>query len=256
MIKVFLAVPTTGSVVDSQEHFMRDIKERYKDKIEIIYPKKLVRRIFHDFARNALVEDFLDSGADVMWFLDSDVTPQLHTLDLITEHWDKWKLAGSAYPVFMIPPGYDTCQVVFTAYTRADNGQYVPRGIIPESGTAFVDGLATGCLFIKREVFTDLMPETPFFKFSYEENTRCMTEGEDFYFMRRANEKGLKFFTDFSMICKHQKNVDLLDINNYAVQYAQAAVLAYDRALREQLAGKINQRPQAKSSIILPQWSR
>jgi hypothetical protein len=256
MIKVFLATPTTGSVVDSQEHFLRDIREKYKDKVEFVYPKNLVRRIFHDFARNALTEDFLDSGADVMWFLDSDVTPPIHILDLITEHWEKWKLAGAVYPVFMIPPGYQNAQVVFTAYTQMDNGQYQPKAVIPEEGTDLVDGLATGCILIKREVLTEDLPERPFFKFTYDPNTCHMTEGEDFYFMRRANAKGLKFFTDYSMVCKHQKSVDLLDINNYAVQYAQSAVAAYDRALREQLAGKISRRPQAKNSIILPQWSR
>ena len=79
-----------------------------------------------------------------------------------------------------------------------------------------------------------------------------MTEGEDFYFARRCMEKGLKFFTDYSMVCRHQKSLDLLDLNNYAVEYANRAVAAYDRAIRAQLESAISSRPRAKSSIILP----
>lgn len=252
MIKLFLAVPTTGTVIDSQVAVLRDLAAKYKDQIEFVYPNKMVRRIFHDFARNAMVEDFLDSGADVMWFLDSDVTPPLHVLDLITEHWDKWKVSGAVYPVFMIPPGFQSAQIVFTAYQKNAAGQLTPQVNIPQSGTDSVDGLATGCLFIKREVFTDFLPEVPYFKFSYNEQTRCMTEGEDFYFARRCGEKGLRFFTDYSMVCRHQKNIDLLDLNNYAVEYANRSVEAYGRAVREQLASTISSRPRAKSSIILP----
>lgn len=255
MIKVFVAIPSMGTLVDSQTFFLRALEEDYKDSVQLIYPKVLVRRMFHDYARNTLVSEFLESGADVMWFLDSDVTPPKDTLDLITKHYDKWQVAGITYPIFMTPPGEELPQVMFTAYTRS-NGSFSPTGIVPDNGLAFVDGLATGCILIKREIFAEILPEKPYFKFSYKEDDMQMTEGEDFYFMRRLSDKGIKFFTDFSMVCKHQKSIDLLDVNNYAMTYAKKAVSAYHRALREELKGKISRPAPAKSTIILPNWSR
>lgn len=252
--KVFLAVPTTGTVSDSQVYFLRDLENKYKDQIEFVHPKHCVRRVFHDFARNKMVEEFLESGADIMWFLDSDVTPPQDALELITAHSDKWKVAGVVYPIFMAPNASEGPQVVFTAYTKY-NGAFTAMPLIPDHGLAMVDGLATGCLFIKREVFTEILPEKPYFKFTYNEEDRSMAEGEDFYFMRRLSDKGVQFFTDFSMVCKHQKNIDLLDAYNYAAGYAKKSVDAYYRALKDELR-QVNARPQAKSSIILPKWSR
>lgn len=244
MIRVYVATPTVGTVVDSQVHFMRKIAEQYAGRVELVYPDRCVRRIFHDFARNAMVEDFLDSGCDVLWFLDSDVTPPEHILDLVTESYDKWKVAGGIYPIFMPTPGNDHNSVMWAAYAKATGKGYHPCASIPDEGRDFVDGLATGCIMVKREVFTEILPERPFFKFSYDENTRTMTEGEDFYFIRRCNEKGLKFFTDFSMRCKHQKSVDLMDVNEYAIRVADEAVAKYQAMIKEEIA-KRSKRPLA-----------
>src|SRR5258708_5843209 len=115
MTKVFLAIPSMGTVSDSQVAFLRDIEKTYKGLVEIVYPDVLCRRMFHDYARNMMVEDFLKSECDVMWFLDSDVTPSKNILDLITLHLDKWKVAGACYPIFMTPPGQDLAQIMFTA---------------------------------------------------------------------------------------------------------------------------------------------
>jgi hypothetical protein len=62
------------------------------------------------------------------------------------------------------------------------------------------------------------------------------------------------------MVCKHYKNVELLELNDYAINYAQKAVTAYDLATREkigllvnQIRGKMTPAPQApKSKLILP----
>lgn len=232
-LKVFVAVPTTSSIVDSQTYLLREIEELYKDKIELVYPSGCIRRVFHDFARNKLTEDFLASDCDILWFLDSDITPPKHVLDLIVVHGDKWKLAGLTYPVFMRPPGSDILEVVYTAYKKNPSTGNLGLCGVPKEGTDFLDGLATGCLFIRRDVLEQM--ERPYFEFKYAKEDREIKEGEDLGFCRKAAALGHKFFTDFSLTCRHQKTVDLMDVNNYAIQYSNRNVLEYDRRIKEQV---------------------
>lgn len=255
-IKLFVAVPTVNSVTDSHSFFLRKIEKKFKNEIEFIYPENLVRRIFHDYARNEMVKEFLASEADAMWFLDSDVSPPTDILRYITKYWDRWKVAGAPYPVFMTPPGSENPNIVFTVYNLFPKG-FAPVPI-PQSGIDYVDAVATGCIFIKREVFSKL--EEPYFEFVYDPKTRNLKEGEDIGFCRKLNDLGYKFFIDYSMVCKHQKNVCLLEMNNYAIEYAKRSIDAYDRHIKEKIRmleqhfrEKMTQSPLAKSKIILPE---
>lgn len=250
MIKVFMGIPSQGERSDHQTYMLREIEKRYKDKIELVYPEVMVTRKFHDFARNGVVEEFLESDCDLLWFLDSDVVPPPHVLDLITEHGDEWKVAGAVYPVFM------GGAVVIPVYTRDEDDNFV-LSMAPPEGQDMVSGLATGCMFIHREVLEKM--EKPYFSFRYNPENMCLEEGEDVRFCKAANELGYKFFTDFGMICRHFKQVDLLDVNNYAMEFANAKVQAYDSYIRpkveemaRRLSGKISPKPQKKSNLILP----
>ncbi len=258
-IRMYVGIPTVGNVCDAQTYALRDLEERYGDKIEFVYPKLCVRRIFHDYARNSIVEEFLDSECDVLWFLDSDISPPNHVLDLISMHWDKWQVAAAPYPVFMKPGSSENLAVVFTVYKQIGQGGMSPSNI-PYEGTEFVDGAATGCLFIKREVFSKL--KKPYFEFKYEAESRFLTEGEDLGFCRKLHELGIKTFVDYSMVCKHYKTVCLLEVNNYATEYANKSVLNYDRMIKpqiEELARRLTAKKQSvprseapKSGLILP----
>lgn len=252
MIKVFVAIPTIGTMSDAHMHTLREIEERYKDEVQLVYPASVVRRIFHDFARNALVDEFMETDCDIMWFLDSDVVPPKHVMDLVTLHASKWQAAGAPYPVFMTPPGEEYQQVVFTVY-KENKGAMVPTAV-PHSGTDFVDGIATGCLFLKRELIAQM--QKPYFEFKYHPDTRMIVEGEDIGFCKKLHQMGVQFFIDYGMPCKHYKTVDLLDVNNYAMTYAQKSLTAYQRALREQIAesvkAKVTANSTAKSKLILP----
>lgn len=231
-LKIFMGIPSTGDRSDAQVYFLRSIEKKYKEEVELVYPEDLVIRVSHDFARNAYVDAFLSSDCDLLWFLDSDVVPPKNVLDTVVKHHGEWSLAGAPYPVFISQKGLDGPQVVYTVYNRNDKGFYPSP--IPGSGQSFVDGLATGCLFIKREVFTKL--SKPYFEHKYDNQTRELTEGEDLGFCRKVSDLGYKFFVDFSHVCKHYKRVDLLDVNNYAITYANNQVLAYDASLRQSLA--------------------
>jgi hypothetical protein len=240
MIKLYMGLPSTGDRSDFQTYVLRDLEKKYADKITFVYPQACVFRKFHDFARNAIVEDFLATDCDILWFLDSDVAPPPNVLDLITEHGEHWDLAGAPYPVFMTPDGYKGPQVVMCVYNQGEKGLHASA--VPNKGHAMVDGLATGCLFIKRDVFSKL--KKPYFEFKFEPETRYLTEGEDLGFCRKVNDLGYKFFTDYSMVCKHYKMVDLLEVNNYAIDYSNQSVLQYDAHIRptvERLAKRVEQ---------------
>lgn len=237
--KLYMGLPSNGSVSDFQSYVIRDLVDRYSDEIEFVFPEQLCQRIFHDAAREGIVQDFLDSGADILWFLDSDIAPPKYLLDLIVLHGDKWELAGAPYPVFMAQPNETHRQVVFTVYKSIGNDPVTKKPRVapaecPNEGTDFIDGIATGCLFIKREVFNKL--ERPYFEFKYDPISRQPIEGEDIGFILKMHKLGIKFFIDFSMVCKHFKNnIDLLEMNNYAISYAQKCINFQSNAIQEQV---------------------
>lgn len=239
-----------GNVCDVQSYALRELEEKYKDTIQLVYPKSCVRRMFHDFARCSLIDQFLETDCDILWFLDSDISPPAHVLDLVSKHGSKWEVAAAPYPVFMTTGGEKHPQVVFCVYNGTD-GVGVSPADIPNEGTDWVDGAATGCLFIKREVFAKL--KRPYFEFKYDETTRNITMGEDISFIKQLQANKIRTFIDYSMVCKHFKNVCLLEVNNYAITYAKKSVEAYDGMIRGQMMALAKSvAPKPKSTLILP----
>lgn len=252
MIKVFMGLPSMGERLDVQTYALREMEARYRGRIEFVYPKECVHRMFHDFARNAMTKEFLASDCNILWFLDADVVPPVDILDVVTDHSAHWELAGAPYPVWMTPEEGQGKQIVLCVYLRNETGMHAAA--VPGSGTAFVDGLATGCLFIKREVFSSL--SEPYFEFKYDEKSRNIAEGEDLGFCRKVSDQGYKFFVDFSKVCSHHKKVNLIEVNNYAVQFAKKAVDNYDAQIRPavtKLAAEVERlKGRTSSGIILP----
>lgn len=233
-IKVFMGIPSTGERSDAQLYSLRIMEQKYKDRIQFIYPEQCVYRFFHDFARNAMVEEFLKSKADILWFLDADIAPCTDVLDIVADHHEEWLAAGAPYPVWM---GNKVVMCVYGDHEEMPGALRVVD--VPTKGTGWVGGLATGCLFLKREIFTDIV-KPPYFEFKYDPESKEMIEGEDLGFCMKLAEKGVKFFVDFSKPCKHYKKVDLLEVNNYAIEFSNANVKAYDATIRPQVAQLVN----------------
>lgn len=241
--KVYVAIPSMGTIHDFLPFVLREWQERYGDDIEFVFPAQLCQRIFHDAARNGVVEEFLETDCDILWSIDSDIAPPKHLPELITMHGDKWLVAGAPYPVFMAQPGESQRQIVFTVYKGVKNGG---KGLapcpVPHSGTDWVDGIATGCMMIKRELFERL--EKPYFEFKFDPITRQPIEGEDLGFCLKLKKLGIPIFTDYSMVCKHTKTLCLLEMNNYAIEFANKSVMNYDSQVRKQvesLVSKVNE---------------
>jgi hypothetical protein len=257
-LKIYMGICSTGAREDAQNYFLRRIEKKYADKIEFVYPEVFVGRIFHDYARNKYVEQFLATDCDLIWFLDSDIVPPERVLDLVTEHYDKWSLAGAPYPVWMTIPGYDTQQVVFCVYRKLPGDDKLHAAKVPEEGGLdFVEGLATGCLFIKREVIQKMTK--PYFEFKYHPETREIVEGEDLGFCRKVGDLGYSFFIDYSMLCHHYKKISLLDVSNYTQIQINQTIDACDRSIQQIIAKKKlewmerkSQPAPQKSRLILP----
>lgn len=252
-----MGVCSTGDRHDAQNYFMRRMEKMYGDRIEFVYPEIFVGRIFHDHARNAYVKQFLATDCDILWFLDSDIVPSERVLELVTTHLDKWECAGAPYPVWMSQIGYDGPQITYTVYKKTEDGKGMRPAEIPDSGIDFVDGIATGCIFIKRQVIEKL--QEPYFEFKYDSKTREITEGEDLGFCLKVNELGIRFFIEYSMLCHHFKRISLLDVSNYVEMQKQAVLEVSDRAYRQSIAkmklkemNKPKKVESPKSRLILP----
>ena len=77
-----------------------------------------------------------------------------------------------------------------------------------------VDGIPAGCLLINKRVFDAI--GDPWFK--TDEGTRA---GEDFYFCRKAQEKGFKIYVDPGVICSHYAEEER-DIRHFEAWAAKA----------------------------------
>lgn len=238
-VKIYLGWTSTGQREDIHMYLLRDLQDRYGEVCDLVLPDLCVHRIFHDRARCDVVDEFLASGCDVLWFLDSDVCPPNHVLDLVAHHYDKWQVAGAPYPIANIAPGCSDFGINWTVYKGVDFDKSNPdiRGIymsdLPAEGTEFVDGLATGCLFIKREVFAKM--EKPWFEFKFDKETRRITEGEDLGFALKCHDLGIKFFVDYGMCCGHQKRVNLLEMSNFAMRIRNSEIAKYVEMVKPEI---------------------
>lgn len=249
MIKVWVAIPTQGSIGDFQVATLREIEKRYASGVKLVYPAMTRRRSPVDHARNEMVKEFLASDCQIMWFLDSDNCPNGKVMELVTMHRDKWKLAGCPVPMWTASKEENKPWLCFNAFdwpTDADKPKPVQHIIRHEQ--MWMDGLATACLFIKREVFESI--PYPWFKNIYDPMTLKLVEGEDFYFIRRCRERKLKFLVDWGLVCRHEKLVDLFEVFNWHMEQTNAAFEAGqldERAawLQKEKEGKIIPLPKA-----------
>jgi hypothetical protein len=234
--KVFLALPSTGQREDYHTYIIEHWRKRYEDEIEFVLPERCENYFGHDFARNMYAERFLESDCDVMCFLDSDVIPPEHLFDLITVHGNKgWLAAGAPYPLWLARPGTKDMAVCYSAYAGNAPDEKGNHGFtmaaVPQQGIEWVDGLATGCLLLRRELFAKL--EKPYFQFKRNPETCEVIEGEDLGFALKLQKLGIKYFCDHGMVCGHYKRINLLEVQNYATQMSNEKVVAFHAQVKD-----------------------
>jgi len=198
--RVYIAIPTTGTIRVELMFFLLNLDKDYDVKIDH------TNGGFIPDNRNLLVDRFLKSGYEWLLFIDSDTLPPFDVLEMtkngkdicsgIYFQWKKNKL---------IPLVYKNDKNDFHDYYKVFNE-------VSEEEVVEVDGVGAGCLLIHRKVFKAI--EKPYFLFEYDENG-LVALGEHFYFCRKAHEAGFKAWVDRSKVCSHYKMVNLKDINNW-----------------------------------------
>lgn len=161
-----------------------------------------------DAARNKAVEEFfLKSDADTLVFFDNDVSPPPNIADAILSMPDECDIAIMPYWVWL-PEGH-----TMPCFGRWEDGiMIVPDPSTIKPGWQEMGSGGTGCMFIKRRVFTSGKITAPFFQI-ISDARKGQVVSEDIYFTGRATEAGLKVFINADFVCSHFRTVDLAEIN-------------------------------------------
>ena len=172
--------------------------------------------------RNAICNYFLKTKHTHLLFIDSDTVPAYNPLDMVKHDVD---VVGGVYPAWNINRFY------WLAMKEHKDGSFKTVAVDQRNGLREVDGLGAGCMLIKRKVIKAL--KAPFKDKTREDGTRSI--GHDYYFCKRAKEKGFKVYADWDVLCDHVKQVPLLSV-------IKALKKTYDQGVKDgkKLTGTIN----------------
>jgi hypothetical protein len=158
----------------------------------------------YDHARNSACQAALDSGADFLYFLDSDVVPPNDAVLRLMAH--NLPIVSGVYFRRSPPLG-----VPVLMKRNPIGGQLSWLSHLPGPGLLEVDVVGAGCLLIQRQVLEKLPPQRPGYRwFDWRVNLRglgvvdeqtCLSE--DYSFNLHARAHGFQTWVDTSIICRH-----------------------------------------------------
>lgn len=249
--------------------------ETYGAQVQIDLVGKLSPR---DFMRNFIARNkFMPSGADYLYWIDSDVSPPANFMSLV-EH--RKEVAGGIYLMYQskfeevkvqgrtryeMRPTIHPCifkKVVKGFREKRDMDQYIryaPVAQFENEELMEVDAMGTGCMMIHRSVFERI--PYPYFLNQYKEDgAEGMTEDIDFAY--KLNFLGISQWSDPKVYCRHYKKLNLQEVHLAAVQMAKNEVKAATsvlipeivrlRNVEKFLRAKLASRGKKHRDIILP----
>ena len=146
--------------------------------------------------RNAVCKHFLEKTSHThLLFIDSDTVPFDDPLKMVKRNVD---VVGGVYPMWRID------HFEWLAMYEMPDGQY--ETVSERKGLVEVDGLGAGCMLIKRKVLKAI--KAPFADLVREDGTRSL--GHDYYFCKKAREKGFGVYADWEVLCDHVKQIPLI----------------------------------------------
>lgn len=208
--KVFVGVPMEHSVLRGElHHFLLGLVFKSFLDPECPYwfqfpaPVRETRPV--EFARNTIVDAFLDSECDVLWFLDADNIPHEGAENVLRGNYDvsigpvpMLIVAGSGHPV--VWPN------LFSGIDGSNVGtMWNPGDPVKAGGTAN--------MAIKRKVLEDERlwtdgQESAVFRRGYDAMGKPLF-GEDCDFCRRALDAGYTVGAELDAVCDHAKTYGL-----------------------------------------------
>lgn len=207
--QVMVGVPTRGRINYNTAQRLLELQERYP---QVTYSVE-ASGISSAHTRHMLIRRFLQTECDVLLQVDDDVIPPMTVFNLAESTYD---LTGGVYLIIManfnIPfPG--AFKWVGTSYAPIDH-------IFGRTGRVPVDGVASGCLAVKRHVYETI--KAPF-TIPYSEDG-VATGSDDLAFCSKAREAGFTIAADFGIWCDHLP--DGASLNRAQEQYFDAFVKA------------------------------
>ncbi|HEY6766637.1 MAG TPA: hypothetical protein VI386_17900 [Candidatus Sulfotelmatobacter sp.] len=158
-------------------------------------------------ARNLAVELFLKSDAETLVFFDNDVYPPDNIADAIASMPPKCDVAVMPYWIW----GPDNFTV--PCFGRWTDGMMVaPDPATIKPGWQIMGSGGTGCMFIRRRVFTSGKLEEPFFKIISDAH-KGQVVSEDVYFTGHVTDSGMQVWINADFICSHLRTIDLKEVN-------------------------------------------
>jgi hypothetical protein len=140
---------------------------------------------------------------------DNDVDPPANIADAIATMPAECNIAVMPYWVWL--PSAQHTLICFGHWT--DGTMAVPDPSTLKPGWQEMGAGGTGCMFVRRKVFTSPDKLTaPFFKI-ISTDTRGQVVSEDIYFTGLAAEAGFLTWTNTDFVCSHYHTIDLAEVN-------------------------------------------
>lgn len=205
--RVFIAIPNQEAIVPDLVNVLLWWTHDPRFVIRIYMPKNIFPL---DAARNHCVKEFLELDYDYLFFIDSDITPPVDTLEKFIRA-NKDAIGATCFA--MKYEGDEAFPYPVTLRYNEEKQYIAYYG----QGIEEVDATGGACVLVKRKVYEAL--ERPY-EFHYHRNgTLSLTC--DFDIWQKFQAKGFHLFVDFDIICSHMKEVDLKAINNLLVRISR-----------------------------------
>lgn len=192
-MKIFVAVPINRPIEFlSFECFVRLANFRGKHEYHFGFTQN---SLVYD-ARESLVESFLKTDCEALMFIDSDMTFDWRSAEILESH----NLPIVSARAFKRVPPYEPC--FYTKFEIRDGQPYLESPIGYEQGLLPVDGFGMACCLIRREVFEKVKP--PYFF------PQPMI-GEDLSFCLRLKEAGIPLYVDTTLQFGHLAQIPIFE---------------------------------------------
>lgn len=164
-----------------------------------------------DVARNRLVAEALEVGADWLLMIDadtwhedgSDILQMISDADRMAQH---TKVGAVAAQV----PKRDPDDTHLMVYRYLNEKRY--PATLPSGGIADIDAAATAMMAINLNFIREHKLKAPWFKFEWRDGDTKPFQGEDLYFCARVREAGGVILGDGRFIAKHLQRPQVIEV--------------------------------------------
>jgi len=206
MSKIFIAIPSTEQVV---AEFAQCLSMSTAHLVSEGHTINVALNIGSYVAKNRreLVEFFLKTDYEYIWWLDYDHTFPINACSRLLEH--KTDIVGCNYRKRRFP------NPTFIAHKSNSKNNITENSKIVELNdksppVEFVDIIGMGCCLVKREVYEKI--GEPYYIIDYDKKKK-LEIGEDIYFCQKAKDNGYK------IVCDNELSKEISHVGIYHFKY-------------------------------------